>query len=124
MSRGFHFWQSQTPGQSYAPMAGKPVPFSREPSRHAKGTSKLSTKLREKGLMAGGGLSPFMPIPEAPMYTEHVKNIEWLNRSHVPRGVCSYTNKLQIIHKISEAKTQANKCQMLVHCMQTGKQPY
>jgi len=106
------------PGQSYAPMADKPVPFSHEPPRHAEGTSELSTKLREKGLMDGRSLIPYMPILEAPTYADHVKNREWLNRSQVPRGKLSYTNKLQIRHKVSGAKTQANKYQMLVHCMQ------
>ena len=31
MSRTFHYRQSQPPRQSYAPMAGKPTPSSREP---------------------------------------------------------------------------------------------
>ena len=96
------------PRQSYAPMAGKPVLFSHEPPRHAKGTSELSTKLREKGLVAGRSLIPYMPILEAPTYAEHVKNIEWLNRSQVLRGGGSYTNKLQIRHRVSGAKTKAN----------------
>ena len=96
------------PRQSYAPMAGKPVLFSHEPPRLAKGTSELSTKLREKGLVAGRSLIPYMPILEAPTYAEHVKNIEWLNRSQVLRGGRSYTNKLQIRHKVSGAKTKAN----------------
>ena len=58
------------PGQSYAPMAGKPVLFSHEPPRHAEGTSELSTKLQEKGLMAGRSLIPYMPIPQPPTYAE------------------------------------------------------
>ena len=96
------------PRQSYAPMAGKPVLFSHEPPHHAEGTSRLSTKLREKGLVAGRSLIPYMPILETPTYAEHVKDIEWLNRSQVLRGRCSYMNKLQIRHRVSGAKTKAN----------------
>ena len=33
MFRGFHFWHSQPPKQSYAPMAGKPASSSHEPPR-------------------------------------------------------------------------------------------
>ena len=34
-------------------------------------TSEMNTKLVETGLMAGRNLSPYMPIPKAPTYTEH-----------------------------------------------------
>ena len=61
------------PRQSYAPMAGKPVPSSHEPPHEAKGTSELNAKLREKGLIAGRSLSPYTPNLQAPTHDEHVE---------------------------------------------------
>lgn len=57
--------------QSYTPMAGKPVPSSREPPHQAKGTPELNAKLGEKGLIAGRSLSPYMPNLEAPTHAEY-----------------------------------------------------
>lgn len=46
------------PRQSYAFMAGKPVPSNHKPRLHAEGISELNTKLWEEGLMSGRSLSP------------------------------------------------------------------
>ena len=59
MSRGFHFWQSQ-PLDRVTPswLVNPRLPCNLKPPGHAKGTSELTTKLGEKGLMAGRSLSP------------------------------------------------------------------
>ena len=61
MSRGFHFWQSQ-PLDRVTPswLVNPRLPCNLKPPGHAKGTSELTTKLGEKGLMAGRSLSPIL----------------------------------------------------------------
>ena len=117
------------PRQSYAPMAGKPVLFSHEPPRHAEGTSELSTKLREKGLVAGRSLIPYMPILEAPTYAEHnyEKHRMAKQKPSAKRRTQLHeqtSNKTWGFRSKNKSQYQSLKCQMLIHCMQTGKQQY
>ena len=56
--QGLPLLAKPAPRQSYSFMAGKPAPSNLKPPGHAKGTSELTTKLGEKGLMAGRSLSP------------------------------------------------------------------
>ena len=58
--QGLPLLAKPAPRQSYSFMAGKPVPSNLKPPGHAKGTSELTTKLGEKGLMAGRSLSPIL----------------------------------------------------------------
>ena len=67
MSRGFHFWHSHPLDRVMPRQMANPRPPTMSPEE----TSELNTKLGERGLMAGRNLSPYMSIPEAPMYTEH-----------------------------------------------------
>ena len=58
--QGLPLLAKPAPRQSYSFMAGKPAPSNLKPPGHAKGTSELTTKLGEKGLMAGRSLSPIL----------------------------------------------------------------